>query len=129
GVDTLATRIAAAEALLQPWRARFPVIDAVLEHWRHDRRVRGQACDAAGDLADAARAVDALVDEAGGERILRRESIRLFGHSKRLEALTPWLEVLFTGELAASGLDAAQTWSALGLRKQPQPLLLAGRAT
>lgn len=129
GVDTLATRIAAAEALLQPWRARFPVLDAVLEHWRNDRRVRGQTCAAAGDLADAARAVAALAGHADGERILRRESIRLFGDSKRLEALTPWLEVLLTGELAASGLDAAQTWSALGLRKQPQPLLLAGRAT
>lgn len=129
GVATLATRIAAAEALLQPWRQRFPVLDAVLEHWRQDRRVRGQVCEAAGDLADAARAVAALADEAGGERILRRESIRLFGDSKRLEALTPWLEVLLTGELATSGLDATQIWSALGLRKQPQPLLLAGRAT
>ena len=37
--------------------------------------------------------------------------------------------MLLTGDLAASGLDATQIWSALGLRKQPQPLLLAGRAT
>jgi hypothetical protein len=90
--------------------------------------VRGRRSEAAVDLADAARVVDAGLREGGPERLLRRESIRLFGDSKRVEALTPWLEVLLTGELAATGLDDAQIWSALGLRKQPQPLLLAGGA-
>ncbi len=127
GLELLDTRAARAEGLLQPWQERFPVLDAVLQTWRRDRPVRGQGPEAAADLADAARAVAALQDAGGGERILRRESVRLFGDSKRLERLTPWLDLLATGDTAASGLAREEVWSAIGLRREPQPLLLAGR--
>ena len=127
GIVLLDARTAAAETILQPWQTRFPVLDAVLQAWRSDRKVRAQGPDAAADLADAARAAAALQDALGGERILRRESVRLFGDSKRLERLTPWLELLVTGETAASGLAREEVWSAIGLRREPQPLLLAGR--
>ncbi len=127
GVELLDARAARAETLLQPWQARFPVLDAVLQAWRSDRTVRGQGPEAAADLADAARAFAALQDAGGGERILRRESVRLFGDSKRLERLTPWLDLLATGDTAASGLAREEVWSAIGLRREPQPLLLAGR--
>jgi len=126
GVQLLDARTAAAEAILQPWQARFPVVHDVLQAWRGDRKVRAQGPEAASDLADAAHAVAALQDTPGGERILRRESVRLFGDSKRLERLTPWLELLATGELAATGLAREEVWSAFGLRREPQPLLLAG---
>lgn len=126
GVPLLEARAAAAEVLLQPWQARFPILDAVLQAWRSDRTQRGHGPEAAADLADAARAVAAQQDAPGGERILRRESVRLFGDSKRLERLTPWLELLVTGEQAATGLAREEVWSALGLRREPQPLLLAG---
>jgi hypothetical protein len=126
GVPLLEARAAAADALLQPWQARFPILDAVLQAWRSDRTQRGHGPEAAADLADAARAVAALQDAPGGERLLRRESVRLFGDSKRLERLTPWLELLVTGESAATGLAREEVWSALGLRREPQPLLLAG---
>ncbi len=126
GIVLLDARTAAAETILQPWQARFPVLDAVLQAWRGGRKVRAQGPEAASDLADAARAVAALQDAPGGERILRRESVRLFGDSKRLERLTPWLELLATGETAASGLAREDVWSAIGLRREPQPLLLAG---
>ena len=126
GVQLLDARTATAAALLQPWQARFPILDGVLQAWRSDRRLRGHGPEAAADLADAARAVAALQDAPGGERILRRESVRLFGDSKRLERLTPWLELLVTGEPAATGLAREEVWSALGLRREPQPLLLAG---
>lgn len=108
---------------------RFPVIAQVLATWRAGRRVRGCGPAAAADLADAARAAQALLDEGRGERILRKASASLFGDSKRLEALTPWLDLLVTGELATSGLADVQVWSALGLRREPQPLLLAGQGT
>lgn len=127
GIVLLDARTAAAETILQPWQTRFPVLDAVLQAWRGDRKVRAQGPEAAADLADAAGAVAALQDSPGGERILRRESVRLFGDSKRLERLTPWLELLVTGEPAASGLTREDVWSAIGLRREPQPLLLAGR--
>jgi len=126
GVELLDDRVAQASRLLQPWRQRFPVIGEVLETWRANRKLRGAGPAAAADIVDAARAVAARLDDAGNERILRRESVRLFGDSKRLEKLTPWLEILATGELAASGLMNDDVWSAIGLRREPQPLLLAG---
>lgn len=106
---------------------RFPVIAEVLAAWRAGHKVRGQGPAAAADLADAARGVDALLADVRGERILRRASASLFGDSKRLEALTPWLDLLVTGELPSSGLENEQVWAALGLRREPQPLLLAGQ--
>jgi hypothetical protein len=126
GVELLDDRVAQASRRLQPWRERFPIIGEVLETWRASRKLRGHGPEVAVDVADAARAVAARLDDAGNERILRRESVRLFGDSKRLEKLTPWLEILATGELAASGLLKDEVWSAIGLRREPQPLLLAG---
>jgi hypothetical protein len=126
GMSLLDQRVAAAVGRLDGWTSRFPVIAEVLDGWRHGRKVRGAGAEAADDLAHAAQAAAARADDAGHERILRRESVRLFGDSKRLEKLTPWLDVLVTGELAASGLSKEEVWSALGLRREPQPLLLAG---
>ncbi len=126
GVSLLDERVAAAELHLDPWRARFPVLEEVLAAWRGNRKLRGAGPEAAPDLADAASAVAARLDDAGAERVLRRESARLFGDSKRLEKLTRWLELLATGELADSGLDEADVWAMLGLRREPQPLLIAG---
>ncbi|HET8764456.1 MAG TPA: Wadjet anti-phage system protein JetD domain-containing protein [Rhodanobacter sp.] len=129
GTTLLDERVAAAAQRLAPWRARFPVLDDALAAWREGRKLRGHGPEAAEELADAAHAVTVCADDAGHERILRRESVRLFGDSKRLEKLTPWLELLVTGELAASGLAKEEVWSSIGLRREPQPLLLAGRGT
>jgi hypothetical protein len=125
----LGDRVAAATRELDAWIERFPVVAEVLDIWRRGRKVRGDGPEAAVDLAAAARAVAARAEDAGYERILRRESVRLFGDSKRLERLTPWLEVLATGELAATGLSREEVWSAIGLRREPQPMLLAGTGT
>jgi hypothetical protein len=56
----------------------------VLATWRTGRKVRSYGPEAAADLADAARAVETLLADARGERILRKASIALFGDSKRL---------------------------------------------
>lgn len=131
GVRLLGERVAEAERLLDPWRGRFPVLDEVLVAWRGNRKLRSAGPEAARELADAASAVAARLDDAGTERVLRRESARLFGDSKRLEKLTRWLELLATGELVPSGLSEVEVWSMLGLRREPQPLLIAavGAAT
>lgn len=129
GVQLLDERVAAAVLQLDIWRLRFPVINEVLAAWRAGRKVRSCGAEAAEDLARAAAAVAARADDAGHERILRRESVRLFGDSKQLEKLTPWLELLIAGELAATGLSKEQVWSAIGLRREPQPMLLAGNGS
>lgn len=134
-IELLGERVAHAEVLLAQWRSpvsggngqSFPVITEVLHAWRAGRKVRGHGPEAGADLADATRAVETLLADARSERILRKASIALFGDSKRLEALTAWLDLLVAGELAPSGLEDEQVWSALGLRREPQPLLLAGQ--
>lgn len=128
-VQLLEERVAAAARQLDAWVERFPVVADAIATWREGRKVRGCGAEVAPDLAQAAKAVAAREDDAGYERILRRESVRLFGDSKRLEKLTPWLELLVTGELAPSGLSKEDVWSAVGLRREPQPLLMAGRGT
>ncbi|MFT3754786.1 MAG: DUF2220 family protein [Pseudoxanthomonas sp.] len=131
GIRLLDEKADAASTLLSPWVARFPIINEVLDAWRQGRKVHGADADSAGDLAAAAHAVAARQGDSGHERILRRESVRLFGssQSKRLEKLTPWLEVLVTGELAASGLEKEHVWAALGLRREPQPMRVCGEGT
>jgi hypothetical protein len=122
----LSAQVETAAAALASLRDTHPILNTVLEAWRGGRQVRGHGPDAAAKLVLAAKAIDARRDDAALERLLRRESVRIFGDSKRLEALTPWLELLLTGELTPSGLDDAQIWSALGLRREPQPVLVAG---
>lgn len=127
--ETLHTdTLQAADALLTPWRERFPVVNAVISTWSAGRKVRSQGPDAAQDLRDALRVAVEAENATGGERILRRESVRLFGDSKRIEALTPWLEIMAAGEISSSGLSHEDIWSAFGLRRQPQPMLLSGKS-
>lgn len=121
GLPLQADALRAAEAAFADHRATHPVLDEVLARWRSGRQVRGHGPEVAATLVDARRA------DPTRESLLRRESVRLFGDSKRLEALTRWLDLLITGETEPSGLEQAQIWSALGLRKEPQPVLIAGR--
>ena len=119
-------RVAEARALLAPWLSSHPVLCEVLERWTHGKPVRGHGPEAAPALRDALHAVDCRRADDYAERILRRESVRMFGDSKRLERLTPWLDLVSTGELAPSGLHEHDVWGSLGLRREPQPMLVAG---
>lgn len=119
-------RVAEARTTLLPWLAAHPVLEHVLERWEAGKPVRGHGPDAAKALRDALRVVDSRRAEDFAERILRRESVRLFGDSKRLERLTPWLDLVTTGDLLPSGLHDDDVRGALGLRREPQPMLVAG---
>ena len=127
GVDLLSAQVVQAAAQLVDSVPAFPIMQDVLDAWARGRQVRGHGPEVARDIADAAKAVLACRGDDTQERLLRRESVRIFRDSKRMEALSPWLDLLLTGELTASGLDNAQIWSALGLRREPQPVLVAGQ--
>ena len=126
GLPVLGAKIRDAAAVLADARGDFPVLDGVLARWKSGRRVRDRGPEAVGELVDAMKAVIARRVDPTQERLLRRESTRLFDDSKRLETLTPWLDLLITGEVVSSGLEPEQVWSALGLRREPQPVLIAG---
>ena len=118
-------RCSEAASQLEAWIPRFPVIADVLEAWQNNRKLLGGP-DAAPDLAAAARLIVVRGEDPGHERILRRESARLFGDSKRIEKLTPYLDVLLGGEPSLRGRMSEELWAEIGLRREPQPLLLSG---
>lgn len=126
GVRPNHEKAATAQEVLAPWLAGFPVLQEILDLWGQGRKVRGHDADAAHDLADAAGFVAARMTDNLTERVLRRESVRHFGDSKRLEKLTHWLEILAFGQLTASGFTEPEIWSAIGIRREPQPLLVSG---
>lgn len=126
GAPLLSAQVEKAAATLAGAREAHPILGDVLGAWTRGRQVRGRGPDAAADIADAAKAIAARRGDDAQERLLRRESARIFRDSKRLEKLTSWLDLLLTGELAASGLENEHLWSLLGLRREPQPVLVAG---
>lgn len=126
GIDLLSDRAQAADEALAMWTASYPVLARLTAAWTEGRKLRGAGPEAAQDVLDAIAVVEARRRDSAQERILRRESIRLFGHSKRLERLMPWLDLLTCDELAVSGLDDEDIWASLGLRREPQPMLVAG---
>lgn len=128
GVQTLGDRCDAARHALLSWMSAYPVLGRIVEQWCHARTVRGHGPEMVGELVAALRVMDARRADGSTERILRRESVRLFGDSKRIEGLMPWLKILVTGELVVTGLSDEDAWASLGLRREPQPMLLAGQA-
>ncbi len=128
-IPLLGDRVDEASRQLSAARERWPIVTRVLEVWAQGRKVRGSGPEAAADLVDAVKAAESHQHNQHEERILRRESVHLFGDSKRLERLTPWLEILVTGDLPRSGLSNEDIWASLGLRREPQPMLVAGSGT
>ncbi|SEL14869.1 hypothetical protein SAMN05428989_1552 [Pseudoxanthomonas sp. GM95] len=126
GIQLTGEKAVAAALILAPWANRFPITQEILEIWQQGRKVRSFGSEAAADLADAASFVAMRTKDTGAEAVLRRESARHFGDSKRLEKLPHWLDVLVSGQLNASGLTKEEIWSAIGVRREPQPLLIAG---
>lgn len=129
GLDVRSTQVTQARQRLWPYLSTFPVLDQVLERWRLGKTVRG--------ASPTAKTVDALLDaikvrlERQGrtdEVLLRRASSHLFNDSKRIEALSRWLDLLAEGTLVPSGLTRHEIFSGLGLHKEPQPFLIAADA-
>ena len=129
GLDVRSTQVQQAGKRLSPHLSTFSILDQVLERWRLGKTVRG--------AAPTTNSVDALLDaikvrvERQGrtdEVLLRRASRHLFNDSKRIEALSRWLDLLAEGTLVSSGLTRHEIFSSLGLLKEPQPFLIAANA-
>lgn len=130
GAVTRASQLAHAREILAPYTASQPVVQAILETWATGRPVRREHPDQAtvAALADAARVL-AIRTEANDEVLLRRESIRLFRDSKRIEAIGRWLVLLHAGELAPVDYCEDDAFAALGLIREPQPFLVSGHGS
>ncbi len=122
-VDRAATQL---DALVE----EFPVILEVIERWRSTAKVRGLGPQETDTWLDAAKTIRACAarDNDSISAPVREFSARLFRNSKRIEALTPQLDILLNGSIEAGPRTATQVWQELGLFREEHPVLLAGHA-
>ncbi len=128
GCSTYADQLAETIGKLEPLKEEFPVILEVIGRWTNMAKVRGlgpQDVDAWIDAAKTIRACAARSKDAIAVPV-REFSARLFLDSKRIEVLTPQLDILLCGSVEASSRTAAQVWQELGLFREEHPVLLAG---
>ena len=132
GQKPYADRLNIAIDCLQEWTTRFPVLVDVFQKWHLMAKVRGSGPDDVQDWLDAARVVTSYekrtvicVDDVP----IREASAKLFQDSKRIEKLTPVLDILLSGSLDATARNSPEVWNELGLFREEQPVLMAGYVT
>jgi len=123
-VDQLTQTIGQLESL----KAEFPVILEVIKRWTGMAKVRGLGPQNAAVWIDAAKTIRACATRSQDAIAapVREFSAKLFLDSKRIEALTPQLDILLSGSVEDSPRVAAQVWQELGLFREEHPVLLAG---
>ena len=128
GRSTYADQLAQTVDLLQPLQSEFPVMQEVFERWTRMAKVRGLGPQDSTAWIDAARTIQALAERSQNaiSAPVREFSARLFLDSKRIEALTPQLDILLTGSLDEAPRSSPQVWQELGLFREEMPVLLAG---
>lgn len=122
-----ASLVESARHLLAPYAESFGVVENILERWRMGKPVRGLGPEHAADVRDALEVARESFGRTGAERLLRVESVRLFGDSKRIEKLVSWLDVIGSGQLPPTGLPIEDVLAQYGLRRVPQPALVSGK--
>lgn len=128
GRSTYADQLARTIEQLESLKAEFPVISDVIGLWAGMAKIRGlgpQDADAWIDAAKTVRACAARSQDTIAAPV-REFSARLFLDSKRIEALTPQLDILLSGSVEDSPRAVAQVWQELGLFREEHPVLLAG---
>ena len=128
GRSTYADQLPKTIGQLEPLKAEFPVILDVIGLWAGMAKIRGLGPQDAGAWIDAAKTVRACAARSQDAIAapVREFSARLFLDSKRIEALTPQLDILLSGSVEDSPRAAAQVWQELGLFREEHPVLLAG---
>lgn len=128
GRSTYADQLAQTVAQMEPLKSDFPVIEEVIGRWTCMTKVRGLGPKDAGAWIDAAKTIQACAARSQDAIAapVREFSARLFLDSKRIEALTPQLDILLSGSVEGSPRAAAQVWQELGLFREEHPVLLAG---
>lgn len=125
--STNAVRVDAARRQLAEWLETTPRLNEIVGRWAELKKVRGLAPEAASDLSDALRVLEALRTRSGEDQIVRRLSVDLFGDSKRIEQLERYIDILTADSLAAPARGWEEVFGGLGLVKEPQPFLVAGQ--
>ncbi|MGP1667167.1 MAG: hypothetical protein ACTS5I_14940, partial [Rhodanobacter sp.] len=101
GRSTYADQLAQTIGRLEPLKAEFPVILDVIWRWTGMAKIRGMGPQDAGAWIDAAKTIRACAARSQNTIAapVREFSARLFLDSKRIEALTPQLDILLSGSV------------------------------
>jgi hypothetical protein len=128
GRSTYADQLTLTIGQLKSLRAEFPVILEVIGRWTGMAKVRGLGPHDPGAWIDAAKTIQACAARSRDaiSAPVREFSVRLLRDSKRVEALTPQLDILLSGSIEEHPRTPAQVWEELGLFREEHPVLLAG---
>lgn len=128
GEKTLKSRASSAESQLAPLIADFPVLMEVIDRWAATKKVRRLGPESVTDWSDAAAVIRFCQQRRSVESMpVRDASRRLFKDSKRIEKLTAPLDTLLAGSIESRGRSNREVWQEIGLHREEQPALCAGR--
>jgi hypothetical protein len=127
GVATNLTVLTEATTGLAGWIGRCPHLQDVINAWARLRRVRGLGPDSWRTWSDASMVLNALKSTPDTDIPVRVLSAQLFTDSKYIEGLTAQLDVLSGNGISAIARKRREVLNALGLVKQPMPILIAGK--
>lgn len=129
--NTYASVFEAAVALIEPLLTDFPVMQEVVDKWRAMGKVRSLGPQDASKWIEAAKVIKSCADSSVDAISIpvREYSARLFKDSKRIERLVPQMDVLLSGNIEPKQRPEAQVLQELGLFREEQPVLLAGKVT
>jgi hypothetical protein len=132
GVPTREGLLFNAKVVLSEVVKDFQILNEVLEGWRQLKNVRGTSPEDVQDWIDAVRVIQYMRDQDEariGELPIREVSAHIFKDSKRIEKLVGTLDVLLCGSIDSTSRDQCEVWLEIGLRREEQPVRLAGNVT
>ncbi len=125
---TTSTTLEAAREQFAGLVQGHPVLGEVLECWRTLRKVRGTTVLDSAKWCDAVQVFDYCRSRAStSDQPIRVASAVLFNDSKRIEKLAGPLDVLLVGDLESPQRDERQVWQELGLFREDQLMIFAGK--
>jgi hypothetical protein len=123
-------RLEEAKAALQQWEEHIPNLVRLLDAWQEMRSPRSVSVEALPEVVDACRLLKECAKQQYADVSVRRISSKLFGDSKRIERLSPALDLLTAPNFIEDEARHPQAvLASLGLLQHPQPVLVAGNIT
>lgn len=108
------------------YRAQFPVLKQVIDHWTAGKRPKSTAPEDAADWVLAARTIVYCRQSGFVDVPIRRVSTQFLFDSKKLERLLPLIDALLVDDLQLGTREAEDILNEIGLIKFPPTLLVAG---
>lgn len=130
GVETQEEILSKVKYLLVEFIKEFKVLDDVQKKWQQFKKVRGTGPQDVQNWIDAAKTVLYMRNQPEtlkGELPVREVSAYLFKDSKRIENIVNMIDVLLCNSTESLSRNPIEVWSEIGLRREEQPVRLAGK--